>query len=349
LYEWNASTRRWTPEEVPAANVANLQPTTDAALRAQVADVQRQLYALNARLRLLGPFQWILFLIFLEAVALFLPCFDPGEHFHSASLIVIVRILLWVYGSLRYVLAKPHRRHRRRLNLSYRQRILRLTSCIRSQTKWKHWIAPRSSRLLRTSRINTLLAATKWGKVEILNGNGGTSLVLDPVEVTSFLQTFNPLVHHHQLMGWRFGTTPTEPIDCWAILYCAGAPPFALSAHHSNPNAFQNDPQQHSCLDHEVPIVIDTGASWSVTPCVQDFVSTISSSFEQLRSLDGSINVSGSGFIEWRIQDQHGVIKTIRTRALYVPTAGVRLFSPQSYFKENNDGSLLCEPDGLLL
>jgi hypothetical protein len=50
LYEWNASTRRWTPEEVPAANVANLQPTTDAALRAQVADVQRQLHALNARL-----------------------------------------------------------------------------------------------------------------------------------------------------------------------------------------------------------------------------------------------------------------------------------------------------------
>jgi hypothetical protein len=157
------------------------------------------------------------------------------------------------------------------------------------------------------------------GRSRNIEWEGGTSLVLDPVEVTSFLAQFNPLVHYHQRMGWHFDTTPTNPIDCWAILYCAGAPPFALSAHHSNPNALQNDPQQHSCLDHEVPIVIDTGAYWSETPCVQDFVSTISSSFEQLRSLDGSINVSGSGFIEWRIQDQNGVITTIRTRAFYVP------------------------------
>jgi hypothetical protein len=52
--------------------------------------------------------------------------------------------------------------------------------------------------------------------------------------------------------------------------------------------------------------------------------------------------------MEWRIQDQDGV-RHIRNRALYVPTAGVRLFSPQSYFKENNGGSLLCQPDGLLL
>jgi hypothetical protein len=45
--------------------------------------------------------------------------------------------------------------------------------------------------------------------------------------------------------------------------------------------------------DHEVPIVIDTGASWSVTPCIQDFVTENKTSGETLQSLDGTINVQG--------------------------------------------------------
>jgi hypothetical protein len=62
VYVWDPSTKRWNPEEAPAVNVttgssATLTTATpsnnagiDAALRAQVADVQRQLHALNEKL-----------------------------------------------------------------------------------------------------------------------------------------------------------------------------------------------------------------------------------------------------------------------------------------------------------
>jgi hypothetical protein len=98
-----------------------------------------------------------------------------------------------------------------------------------------------------------------------------------------------------------------------------------------------------------VPRVIDTGASWSVAPCIQAFVSEIKELCETLQTLDGTINVSGSDFVEWNIQDRDGIQKTIRNRALYVPAPGERLFSPRTYFHENKGGSLLCKPNGLIL
>jgi hypothetical protein len=92
-----------------------------------------------------------------------------------------------------------------------------------------------------------------------------------------------------------------------AVLYCiAPPPPFALSATNPKENEFS---PARPCPDHEVPIVIDTGASWSVTPCVKDFISDITGSFDKLKSLDGSINASGSGIVESTIQDQDGIIK----------------------------------------
>jgi hypothetical protein len=98
-----------------------------------------------------------------------------------------------------------------------------------------------------------------------------------------------------------------------------------------------------------VPRVIDTGAYWSVAPCIQAFVSEIKELCETLQTLDGTINVSGSDFVEWNIQDRDGIQKTIRNRALYVPAPGERLFSPRTYFHENKGGSLLCKPNGLIL
>ena len=89
--------------------------------------------------------------------------------------------------------------------------------------------------------------------------------------------------------------------------------------------------------------MLDTGASWTVTPFIRDFVDTIEpADLDSLRSLDGNIAVHGMGPIELTIQDMDGIIRTIRTQALYVPTAEVRLFSPQSFFMENKGGSLTC-------
>jgi hypothetical protein len=46
------------------------------------------------------------------------------------------------------------------------------------------------------------------------------------------------------------------------------------------------------------------------------------------------------GIIEWQIRDVLGTIRTIRTHGYLVKSAPVRLFSPQTYFKESENGNL---------
>jgi hypothetical protein len=99
-----------------------------------------------------------------------------------------------------------------------------------------------------------------------------------------------------------------------------------------------------------LPIVLDTGASWSVTPNVNDFVGEIDpAGVTELKSLDAKIQVHGVGTVKWEIRDAVGEVQTIRTKALYVPSAEVGLFSPQVYLKEHKKGELVCQFDKVLL
>ena len=91
--------------------------------------------------------------------------------------------------------------------------------------------------------------------------------------------------------------------------------------------------------EDEGPVVLDTGASISITPYGDAFVGPIEPS--QLTSLTGltdSTPVVGRGRVEWSIVDVFGVVRTIRTNAYFVPTANIRLFSPQAYFQEHDAG-----------
>ena len=45
----------------------------------------------------------------------------------------------------------------------------------------------------------------------------------------------------------------------------------------------------------------------------------------------------GKGLVEWEIADYWNVTRKVRTTAYYIPSASARLFSPQSYFQENNN------------
>lgn len=90
------------------------------------------------------------------------------------------------------------------------------------------------------------------------------------------------------------------------------------------------------------PIVIDTGASVSVTPFKTDFVGPIqvlpSSS---VRGLVGSTKIHGIGPVKWTLRDMNGIVAAIETPAYYIPDADIRLFSPQVYLQSNESGSLL--------
>jgi len=91
-----------------------------------------------------------------------------------------------------------------------------------------------------------------------------------------------------------------------------------------------------------LPIVLDSGASLSITPNRNDFIQDLSvSDVSELKGLSHTEHVVGKGVVEWTIRDVFGTVRTIRTTAYYVPAASIRLFSPQQYFSETSSGSLL--------
>jgi hypothetical protein len=89
----------------------------------------------------------------------------------------------------------------------------------------------------------------------------------------------------------------------------------------------------------ELPIVIDSGASVSVTPHIRGFRGQLQKC--PTKSLDGlssKTEVLGMGKVTWEVQDFYGLKITITRMAYYVPTANIRLFSPKVYVDEQNGG-----------
>jgi len=95
--------------------------------------------------------------------------------------------------------------------------------------------------------------------------------------------------------------------------------------------------------DLEYPVVIDSGASFSLTPKIEDFITPLQVDKTILTGLNSTSVVAGSGAVEWTIQDVSGIVRKIRVEAFYVPQASIRLFSPQQYFQENQAGSYYME------
>ncbi len=102
--------------------------------------------------------------------------------------------------------------------------------------------------------------------------------------------------------------------------------------------------------DRNIPIVIDTGASVSLSPNKSDFIGPIEAcTTSELQGLSSTIKCEGMGWVDWTIRDLYGVTRRLRTRAYYVPDAQIRLFSPQKYFQEHKAGSLLLTWQNSLL
>jgi hypothetical protein len=100
----------------------------------------------------------------------------------------------------------------------------------------------------------------------------------------------------------------------------------------------------------EMPIVFDTGASFSVTPVRSDFVADLTKSeVDAMKGLTDSVHVEGMGWVEWSIRDVFGRIHVVRTQAYYVPKASIRLFSPQTYFQQDDSESCTFDKDSLTL
>ena len=92
----------------------------------------------------------------------------------------------------------------------------------------------------------------------------------------------------------------------------------------------------------DTPIVSDTGASTSLTPFRDDFVSFTPCDME-ITGIGAMSPGRGRGIVRWKIYDQNNVTTTIETTALYMPEANIRLYSPQNHFIEKNGGRLVLD------
>ncbi len=100
----------------------------------------------------------------------------------------------------------------------------------------------------------------------------------------------------------------------------------------------------------DVPVVFDTGCSFSVTPFIEDFVSELEhTDVSELTGLTDTAKIHGVGWVEWPIRDVFGQVAVIRTQAYHVPDATIRLNSPQTYFQEHGAGSCTFDHTQLTL
>jgi hypothetical protein len=131
-----------------------------------------------------------------------------------------------------------------------------------------------------------------------------------------------------------------------------------IQAHHLKSQVFHYDTTFNNNTDStpeiyvssrndELPIVIDTGASGSISPIASDFVNGIhKADLQTLKQVNGTTPVCGEGPVHWKIEDIDGIRRTISTDAYYVPDATIRLFSPQVYIGNNKTSNLLIDHNG---
>jgi hypothetical protein len=159
----------------------------------------------------------------------------------------------------------------------------------------------------------------------------------NPLEADSLIKRLDPLEYYQRFATFTdssFLTTSKERSFQQRVLVAAAD----LSASFKAADTTRSTSQPyilHAVDESHIPVVVDTGASTSVIPNTSDCIGPIKQPVcESLQGLGDSSKVDGQGIIEWQIRFALGTIRTIRTHGYLVTTAPVRLFSPQTYFKE---------------
>lgn len=98
-----------------------------------------------------------------------------------------------------------------------------------------------------------------------------------------------------------------------------------------------------------LPIVIDSGASRSLSPIKSDFIS-LRQCKDSITGINSSTKVEGIGIIRVKIIDDQNQITTLETEAYYVPSLNIRLYSPQHHFQSiNGNASMVLTKSNVTL
>ena len=161
-------------------------------------------------------------------------------------------------------------------------------------------------------------------------------------DVGHMLSVIDPLMYTMKLLEVQQLCMPPEVWKWKQSILVAAAN--LMGKHCTNPSIYT------ASKKNDRPIVIDSGASYSVSPFLMGFVTLIEDApHDALNGLDSAIKVQGRGMVEWEIQDVDGNVRTIRTMAYFVPTAQIRLYSPQVHFDEHKSGCFKLYYDRVIL
>ena len=93
------------------------------------------------------------------------------------------------------------------------------------------------------------------------------------------------------------------------------------------------------------PIIWDSGASISISPCRDDFVGPIlpPGPFTKIQGIARGLQVQGRGHIMWAMRDETGQLRLIKVPALYIPNCRARLLSTSSLLQTYPDETVTID------
>ena len=198
-------------------------------------------------------------------------------------------------------------------------------------------------------------------------------LANDEIEIGKFTQSFDPRVLHRLIHEFNISVVPSDAQPSFPLRladklvasvtheigllestrqYCSD---YILSLGNVM-SAFYHSayiPLQHSAFvgianGDEMSVVIDSGASRSLSPLCSNFI-TFTSVDSKISGVGAQASIKGVGMVQWKVTDQNGVSHTIETMAYFVPAASIRLYSPQFHFRENLCGHMVLDNSGVTL
>ena len=184
--------------------------------------------------------------------------------------------------------------------------------------------------------------SSSWGST--LSSTTSSSFV-DSLHIDLFCESFDPCQYFQLLSQLSICITSSSSASTSSALNTRADA--LILEHGGTPGCLRIN---LSAQDTEQPIVIDSGASFSVSSLIDDFdFPHYIKMHSKCNQLDGSTDVLGRGPVSWSVPNTSASTTTLRPIARHIPSAQIRLFSPQDYFLQVDGGSLFLDKDGCTL
>jgi hypothetical protein len=152
--------------------------------------------------------------------------------------------------------------------------------------------------------------------------------------------------HVHMFMHGTFASYGTAGMMIWnsrgSGLSTSTSPCTSVDCLYTEPGVYQSefsfgDPTCAAISNKSYEILWDTGATFSVSPFLSDFVDEpkFLGKNQTLRGVQNNVVIEGVGTVDFTVWDSAGELFVIRSAAYYLPKSNRRIFSLQAFMSEN--------------